>query len=97
VAEQNEWVTVRQLSDAKAHSGRLESSEGQRLRVGIPPLANGTEFKAGALVEVQSEHLLYFGVVLGKQDSAMLIAIEHTVDRTALAAIQEVWHGTPGE
>ncbi len=91
MAEQNEWVTVRQLLDGKAHSGHLESSDGQRLRVSVP------EFKAGALVEVQSEHLLYFGVVLGKQDSAMLIAIEHTVDRTALAAIQEVWHGSPGE
>jgi hypothetical protein len=102
VAEQNEWVTVRQLSgqlpDAKAHSGRLESSEGKRLRVGIPPLANGngTEFKVGALVEVQSERVLYLGVVLGKQDSAMSIAIEHTVDREALVAIQEVWHGSPG-
>ena len=97
VAEQNERVTVKQLPDGESHFGRLENNDGQRLRVSIPPPANGMEFKDGALIEVQSERVLYLGIVLGRQDSAMSVAVEHTVDRTALAAIQEVWHGSPGE
>jgi hypothetical protein len=95
VAEQNEWVTVRQLPDGEAHSGRLESCAGRQLRVAIPPAK--AEFRAGALVEVQSQQILYLGVIQGRQDSVILVAIEHTVDRVALAAIQEVWHGSPGD
>lgn len=107
VAEPTEWVIVRQLPDGDPHSGRLESREGQRLRVSLSPAAKGAEFKVGAPVEVQSERVLYLGVVVlgtapdppgsDRSDSAMLIAIEHTVDRVALDAIREVWHGSPGE
>ncbi len=96
MAEQNEGVTVRQLPEGEIHSGRLESCEGQRLRVSLQSPDKGAEFKADALVEVQSERVLYLGVVLGRQNSTVLVAIEHTVDRMALAAIQEVWHGSPG-
>jgi hypothetical protein len=94
VAQQDEWVTVRQLPDGEAHSGRLESGAGRRLQIAIPSTAKRAEFKPGAPVEVQSDRTLYLGAVLTRQDSVMSVAIEHTLDRTALAEIQEVWHGS---
>jgi hypothetical protein len=112
VAELNEGVTVRRLPEGEAHAGRLESREGQRLRVSLPHSAKGVGFQPGTPVEVQSEQVLYLGVVLlgtapvrpdldrpelDRPDPVLLISIEHTVDRTALAAIQEVWHGSSGE
>ena len=62
-----------------------------------PPDAKSTEFIPGALVEVKGEGILYLGVVLGRQESVMLVAIEHAVDRAALAALQEVWRGSSRE
>jgi hypothetical protein len=97
VAEHNESVTIRRLPDGETHAGRLESGHGRRLRVSIPTSGKDVEFKTGALVEVQSERVLYLGAVLGRQDSTMLVAIEHTLDRMALAAIQEVWRGSPSD
>ena len=64
MAELNEQVTVRQLPDGEAHSGRLESRERQLLRVSLPPSAKGTKFQSGAPVEVQSERVLSVGVIL---------------------------------
>jgi hypothetical protein len=96
VLEQNEWATIRQLPDGDRQPIRIENREGQRLRVTVPPGTKSTEFAAGSLLEVQSEQFLYLGVILGWQDSVMLVAIEHTMDRTALEAIQNVWHGLPG-
>ncbi len=63
----------------------------------MPPDAKGTEFVSGAAVEVKGEGILYLGVVLGRQESVMLVAIEHAVDRAALAALQEVWRGSSRE
>jgi hypothetical protein len=97
VLEQNERVMIRQLPEGDAHPGRMESRDEQRLQVTLAPGAKSADFKAGALVEVECEQFLYLGVVLGWQDSVMLVAIEHAMDRTALAAIQNVWHGSPGE
>jgi hypothetical protein len=94
-------VTVRQLPDGKAHAGCLEGYEAQRLRIKLPPEAKGAEFTSGTPVEVKSEGILYLGVVLGVteggQESVMLVAIEHAVDRVALAALQEVWRSSPRE
>lgn len=105
MSEQNEGVTVRRLPGGETHFGRLESCTGRRLRFQIPQLANSTEFTAGTLVEVQSDQILYLGVVVGtvvgvvpgRQHTSILVAIEHTVDRMALATIQEVWHASPGD
>jgi hypothetical protein len=76
------------------HSCRLEGCEEQRLQITVPPDAKDAEFATGAPVEVKGERILYLGVVLGRQESVMLIAIEHAVDRVALAALQEVWRSS---
>ena len=94
--EHNEGVKVRRLPDGDVHAGRLEGREGQRLRLTTPPEDDSTEFGTGALVEVQCEQVLYLGEVQGREDSVMIIAIEHAVDRAALAAIQNIWQGSPG-
>jgi hypothetical protein len=94
VVEQNEWATIRQLPNGERQPSRIESREANRLRVAVPPGTGSTEFAAGSLLEVQSEHFLYLGVILGWQDAVLLFAIEHAMERTALEAIQEVWHGS---
>jgi len=93
----SDWVTVRQLPAGEVHSCRLESCEEQQLRVTVPPDAKAGEFVSGAPVEVKGEGILYLGVVLGRQESVMLVAIEHAVDRAALAALQEVWRSSSRE
>lgn len=67
------------------------------MRLTAPPDAKVTEFVSGALVEVKGEGILYLGVVLGRQESVMQVAIEHAVDRAALAALQEVWRSSSRE
>jgi len=96
VREQNESVKIRRLPDGDIHLSRIENREGPRLRLTTPLEANGPDFEAGALVEVQCEEVLYLGEVLGREDCVMIIAIEHAVDLAALAAIQNVWQVPPG-
>lgn len=54
------------------------------------------EFRAGVLVEVQSPEAVYLGEVLERQDLYLVIAMEHTVERAALAEIENVWRKPPG-
>jgi hypothetical protein len=93
----SEWVTVRQLPDGEAHSGRLESCDGQQLQITVPPESKSTEFISGGLIEVKCEGILYLGVILSRQESVMLVGIEHAVDRIALAALQDAWRSSPRE
>ena len=94
VAEQNEWVTIRQLPDGDPLPGRMEGREEQRIRLSVPS-AKITDFMVGAPLEVLCEQFLYLGVVLGFEDSVILVGIEHAMDRAALTAIRNVWHDSP--
>lgn len=68
---------------------------GSLLRVELPPDALGRQFSMGALVEVETPSVLYLGEIHSYRDSMLVIAIEHTVDRAALASIQETWQPIP--
>lgn len=96
MVEQNEWATIRQLPDGDPLPGRIEGREAQRIRLALPSGARITDFNVGSLLEVQCEQFLYLGVVLGLQDSVILLGVEHAMDRAALTAIQNVWHGSAG-
>ena len=93
--QQNEWATIRQLPDGDPLPGRIEGREAQRIRLSVPSGARITDFKIGSPLEVQCEQFLYLGVVLGLQDSVILVGVEHAMDRAALTTIQSVWHGSP--
>jgi hypothetical protein len=92
VLEQNGWATIRQLPDGDPVPGHIQSRREQTLFVLLPPGVDAA-FQAGTLLEVQSDLFLYLGVVIGWQDSVMLVTIEHAMDRTALAEVQSVWQG----
>jgi len=94
MSERDEWLTVRRLPDGEARPGRRESLDGRRLEatlVGEP--GGGDEFHLRAPVEVECEQFLYLGEVVGRHGALLIIVIEHAVNRTALAAIDEVWRG----
>lgn len=97
---QNEAVTVRLLHAGEpgaGRSGHLENREGRRLTVSLTADnaaddLNTDDLKTGAVVEVECEHFLFLGEILGRQSSRLIIAVEHAVNRAALAEIQDVWH-----
>lgn len=94
--DQGEVVTVRLLPTGEPQPARLESQAGPRLRIRLTDDTAVPGLGASALVEVQSEQFLYLGEVLGRQQQLLIVAVEHAVNRAALAAIQDVWH-TPRE
>jgi hypothetical protein len=72
----------------------MESRQEQRIRLSVPS-AKAADFVVGAPLEVQCEQFLYLGVVLGFEGSAIVVGIEHAMDRAALTAIRNVWHDSP--
>jgi hypothetical protein len=88
-------VTVRCLPDGAPQQGNEDSAVGALLHVKLPPNALTRQFSMGALVEVETPRVLYLGEVHSYRDSMLVIAIEHTVDRAALASIQETWRPIP--
>jgi hypothetical protein len=87
----SEEITVRRLPDGEPRSASLERRD--RRHFVISNLADGAEFAAGSLIEIQSEKTVYLGQVLGEQESSLLISIEHALDRVALTEIGKVWQG----
>ncbi|HEV8146372.1 MAG TPA: hypothetical protein VGP79_08330 [Bryobacteraceae bacterium] len=101
MSDPNDGVTVRLLPAAEPLPCRVESLQGRRLILRLSarpaaPDANGTDaakdLKMGALVEVLTEPFLYLGEVLGRQEELLIVEVEHSVNRKALAAIQETWN-----
>ena len=45
----------------------------------------------GSLVEVDSERTLYLGEVYSRDETCLVIAVDHMVDRKELADIQDTW------
>lgn len=104
MSDATDGVTVRLLPDAEPLPCRVESLQGRRLILRlststVPLDANGKgpvkdsskDLKMGALVEVLTEPFLYLGEVLGRQEEVLIVEVEHSVNRKALAAIQETW------
>jgi hypothetical protein len=91
MSEPDRQVTIRRLPDGELQAGIEHSLTGALLRVNVLPSPANRQLGMGALVEVQSATTLYLGEVQGCRDLLLLIAVEHAVDREALAAIQQVW------
>ena len=104
MSDANDGVTVRLLPAAEPMPCQVESLHGRRLILRLPSSKASPDAKAndaakdsakdlkmGALVEVLTEPFLYLGEVLGRQEELLIIEVEHSVNRKALAAIQETW------
>lgn len=87
----SEEITVRRLPDGEPRSASLERSD--RRHFLISNLKDRAEFEAGSLIEIQSEKAVYLGQVLGQQESALLVSVEHALNRAALTEIEKVWQG----
>jgi len=70
----------------------LQSMEGSLLRVQMEQNAGKPEFQPADLVEITGPQTLYLGEVQDSQSEFLIVSVEHSVDRTALSAIQEVWY-----
>ena len=90
------WATIRQLPDGESVPGHIQSRQDQTLFVLLPPGGNAA-FLVGSALEVQSDHFLYLGVVVGWRESVMLVSVEHVADRAVLAEVESVWQGSRGE
>jgi len=91
MSEQSETVTVRRLPDGPVQSARIQSREGPQIFLSLLGEAASQEFPSGALLEIQSADSIYLGAVLRRQESGLLVAVEHALQRAALAEIEEAW------
>jgi hypothetical protein len=90
-------VTMRKLSAGDYRAGSLHNQEGSLLRIRLEPgrlESSGTqpEFVTADLVEVTCSQTLCLGEVQGREGELLIVRVEHSLDRAALAAIQQVWY-----
>jgi hypothetical protein len=95
-------VTIRKLSAGDSREGSLHDLEGSLLRIRLEPgrLESGTaqpEFVTADLVEVMCSQTLCLGEVQGSEGDLLIVNVEHSVDRAALASIQQVWYRPESE
>lgn len=91
MSDRSEAVTVRRLPDGAVQPGRIESRERHQLLLAPLPEGTGRDFEMGSLIEIQSADAIYLGAVLRRQGSGVVIAVEHALNRTALAEIEATW------
>lgn len=89
----NEPVILRALPSGAPQAGCLEEIVGERLRI---KLQEGSGFPLGTLVEVAGATKLYLGQVIGLHEPVVVVQVEHSLDRSALAALGAVWNSPKG-
>jgi hypothetical protein len=67
---------------------------GKLLRVEVAP-TGAKDIAPGVLVRIDTPETIYLGQVYTREGGALVIAVEHSVERQALAAIREIW--SPGQ
>lgn len=82
-------IRFRSLPDGVFQQGSEAGWEGNTLHLALP--AERLELSPGSLVEIESDAKVYLGEVRQCGGGAMKILIEHSLDRTRLASIQETW------
>jgi hypothetical protein len=90
-------VTLRKLSAGDYREGSLLDQEGSLLRIRLGPGVAQPEFVTADLVEVTCPETLCLGEVQGREGELLIVNVEHSVDRAALAAIQQVWYRPESE
>ena len=83
-------MRVRLLNSDEIHTGFLSGWSGAVAEISLPE-GSATHFVLGALVEMESEERLYLGIIQDMGPSAMSILVEHSLERSQLGWIQQVW------
>ena len=91
MSDGGEAVTIRRLPDGDVQPARMESREPHQLLIALSNEPAAGKFEAGALVEIQCSEAIYLGTVLHQRNSGMTICVEHSVNRAALAEIEDAW------
>lgn len=95
--DSGEQVTIRKLSGGPYRTGRLQHSEGNLLKIRLEADATQPELNLADLVELTCASTLCLGEIQGRQDGFLIVGVEHSVDRDALAVIQQVWYRPESE
>ncbi len=88
----SESATVRKLPSGGFQTGTVDIGEANRVRVRLESSPASPELKPSDLIEVVSAGTIYLGTVLAAQDGELVVSVEHSIDRAALAGIQQVWY-----
>ena len=92
MSEGTESVTIRRLPGGDARPARMIEHSLDRLTIILGNTGSEEALEAGALVEVDSDQALYLGKVLSRHaDAPITVAIEHFLNRGALAEIEQAW------
>ena len=88
---ENQQVTIRRLKDTNTHQAQVESLKGRLMRVVLSADSAPENLQPGDLVEIDSAETLYLGEIAERHEAHLAVNLEHAVDRSALALIQEMW------
>jgi len=80
-------VQVRVLPDGKLQDASVIGWKGRLLELDL----SGKNFPLGTLFEIGDGPMVYLGEVQQQTGSAVVVAIEHSVDYGRLKPIQEIW------
>ena len=86
-------MKLRSLPDGNIQEAQEAGWEGSMLHLILPEGQSGLApgFAPGVLAEIETESKLYLGEVRQCSGSAMKVLVEHSLDRTRLASMQDTW------
>ena len=82
-------VTIRKFSAGAYREGSLHNQEGRLSQDSPRTGGKQPEFVTADLVEVTCPQTLFLGEVQGREGELLIVNVEHSVDRAALASIQQ--------
>lgn len=84
-------VKVRPLPDGSGREGWEAGWTGSVLRIDFADQLALAALSPRTPVEVDAESSIYLGVVQESSPSRIAVQVEHALERTQIARIQEVW------
>lgn len=80
-------VRLRRLPDGDFREARRITSQGRFWELDLA----GETFPLGSLLEIEQDSTLYWGAVQELDGSTATVWIEHSLDRSRLQPVREVW------
>jgi len=83
-------VALRRLPEGSFERALECSWSGRYVELSL--LEDSKQFPLGALVEIDTGEFIYLGEIQRRHDLHLWISVEHSLNRSKLARIQEVWN-----
>jgi hypothetical protein len=80
-------LKVRRLPNGEFYDALQVSSGGHFLELDV----TGGSLPLGSLLEIEQGSMLYWGELKHLEGSTVKVAIEHSLDRSGLQPIREIW------